>query len=126
MSEEIIRFTPAAINYIHKIIERRGRGIGFRLAVKQAGCTGYKYEPEIVDEISENDYAFVTAEGVNVFLNNDHLGMLKGTLVDLLMKGPGQSQLIFQNPNSESECGCGESFFLKQPVVAKDQKDSSS
>jgi iron-sulfur cluster assembly protein len=113
MNEPIIHFTQAAIEYINKVILSRGHGLGFRLTVKQAGCTGYKYQPEIVDEVSANDQEWLTPEGLRVFLDPQYLSMLKGTQVDLVNKGPGQSQLIFQNPNSESECGCGESFFLK-------------
>lgn len=118
MEKPIIDFTPAAIDYIHKVMARRGGGIGFRLSVKQAGCTGYKYQPEIIDAVPQDAQSFTTKEGLQVFLD-ESAHLVKGTLVDLAHKGPGQSQLVFYNPNSESECGCGESFYVKQSESAE-------
>lgn len=114
MNEHIVELTDAAVAHIRKIIARKGAGIGFRLSVKQAGCTGYKYQPEVVTEILADDLQFVTAHGLTVFIEPSCAQMIRGTLIDYVSKGPGQQQLVFHNPNIDSECGCGESFYLKK------------
>lgn len=111
--KNIIELTDLAVKHIEKIMQQRGRGKGFRLGVKASGCSGYKYHPEIVDEVDVNDIHFTMKQGLNVFIDPTCLKIINGTVIDIVSKGLGQEQLFFKNPNVESECGCGESFNLK-------------
>jgi iron-sulfur cluster assembly accessory protein len=113
MTENIISFTDKAIEHITKALTRYPQG-GFRLSTKKAGCTGYKYIPEILAAPKPGDQEFTTQQGLRVFIDPLCRKALEGTVVDLVNKGLGQKQLTFTNPNAVSECGCGESFNLKE------------
>lgn len=110
----IIKLTDAAVAHINKTIEQRGGGIGLRLSIKVTGCSGYMYNPEIIDEKKSDDIQMVTPEGLQIFIDPDCVDIIKGTTLDFVKKELGQHQLLFINPNVASECGCGESFNLKE------------
>ncbi|PHQ80796.1 MAG: FeS assembly scaffold SufA [Coxiella sp. (in: Bacteria)] len=103
-----------AITHIKKIMERRGGGAGFRLAVKQTGCSGYMYVPDIVDTPKADDLTVFEQDGLTVFLDPEALSIVKGTYIDFVAKDFGMEQLVYDNPNADSLCGCGESFNLKE------------
>lgn len=116
MNEEqnILKLTDAAAAHINKMIAQRDGGIGFRLAIKVTGCSGYMYNPEIVDNIKSADVKITTPQGLCIFIDPACVEIIKGTTVDFVEKQLGQQQLWFNNPNVASECGCGESFKLKE------------
>ncbi len=109
----ILKFSSTALAHIQKMMARSPHAKGFRLSVKQAGCTGYKYVPEITESPLQGDVE-ITIQGLNIFIDSAWLNIIKGTQVDLIEKGLGQQQLQFNNPNVQGECGCGESFFIKK------------
>lgn len=113
MKEQILSFSPAAIEHINKALTRFPQG-GFRLSIKKAGCTGNKYIPKIVAQPEPGDEEFVTEQGLKVFIDPASIAAIKGTKVDIINKSLGQKQLTFINPNAVGECGCGESFHLKE------------
>lgn len=113
MSEIILHFTDKAVEHINKALTRYPQG-GFRLSVKKAGCTGNKYIPEIVAAAQPGDIEFKTPQGLLVFVEPRSIAAVRGTTVDLVQKGLGQRQLVFINPNAVGECGCGESFHLRE------------
>ncbi len=109
----MITITPAAHVHIQKIMQRNPGAIGFRLAVKETGCSGLMYVPEVVKVANPEDVPIV-ADDIQVYVPKESIDSLKGTVIDLKDKGLGQQQLVFNNPNAESLCGCGESFNLKK------------
>ncbi len=113
MSENILNFTDKAIAHITKSLTRFPDG-GFRLSVKKAGCTGYKYVPEIIPQPKVGDLHFTTEQGLRVYVDPQCLNFVKGTIVDLESKSLGHKQLVFNNPNVTGACGCGESFHLNE------------
>jgi Fe-S cluster assembly iron-binding protein IscA len=42
------------------------------------------------------------------------INALRNTEIDLVDKGLGQKQLVFNNPNIKHSCGCGESFSVEE------------
>lgn len=84
---------------------------GIRLAVKPAGCSGYKYELEYVSAPSASDLHFMITDGVDVYVDEGSLSLVKGTEIDFVTEGLNQF-FTFRNPNSQGECGCGESFTV--------------
>jgi len=81
---------------------------GLRLFVKQGGCAGLSYglrfdvEPEPDDSVTRH-------EGLRVFVDPASQKYVGGSVLDFEggLQGAG---FHVQNPNAESECGCGESF----------------
>jgi len=108
----MITFTEAALNHIKKMLINRGENPAFRLSVKKTGCSGYMYVPEIVNAKKDSDIEIRDGD-LLIYIDRDSELLLKGTVVDYVQKNLGLSQLIFNNPNAESLCGCGESFNLR-------------
>ncbi|QLD84838.1 iron-sulfur cluster assembly accessory protein [Natronomonas halophila] len=81
---------------------------GLRLFVQQGGCAGLSYglrfdlEPEEDDAITEHN-------GLRVFVDPASQKYVDGSVLDFEggLQGAG---FHVENPNAESECGCGESF----------------
>ena len=113
MSEALVMMSNKAVAHINKTIEARGSGIGFRLAVKQTGCSGYMYVPEIIDEARPDDVEVAGYEGFTLYVDPEAVPIIQGTYIDFVAKSFGMEQLEYDNPNADSLCGCGESFNLK-------------
>ena len=113
MAEAIVMLSKKAVEHINRTIANRGSGMGFRLAVKQTGCSGYMYVPEIIDEPCEGDIEVETYDGFTVYVDPDAVDIISGTYIDFVAKSFGMEQLEYDNPNADSLCGCGESFNLK-------------
>jgi iron-sulfur cluster assembly protein len=81
---------------------------GLRLFVQQGGCAGLSYgmrfddTPEDGDDITEH-------HGLRVFVDEASRRYVDGSTLDFEdgLQGAG---FHVENPNAESECGCGESF----------------
>jgi iron-sulfur cluster assembly protein len=107
-----ISVTPAAAAHIQSVIQKRGSGMGFKLAVKNSGCSGYSYIIGIADAVGEQDVVF-HSEGIEVIIPQECLNYLEGTQIDLAIQGLNR-KLVFHNPKAIDACGCGESFNLKE------------
>ena len=103
-----ITLTERAADHVRGSLEKRGSGVGIRLGVKTAGCSGLAYKLEFVDEADEADHAYDN-HGVKVFVDSKSLVYLKGTTLDFVKEGLNEG-FKFVNPNVTGECGCGESF----------------
>ena len=105
-----ISVTPKAAVQIRKALDKRGGGLGLRLAVKTSGCSGYAYALEFADEATPQDLSFET-EGVTVLVDGQSLPLIDGTQLDWVREGLNEG-FKFHNPNATANCGCGESFAV--------------
>ena len=103
-----ITLTTAAAERVRAFIEKRGNGVGLRLAVKTTGCSGMAYVMEFADQIEDDDVVFED-QGVKVLINPKSLVYLDGTELDYAKEGLNEG-FKFNNPNVKDMCGCGESF----------------
>ncbi len=103
-----ISVTEAAAKHVKRQLELRGGGLGIRVGIRTAGCSGMAYMLEFVDEADALDHVF-NDNGVSVFVDPKSLVYLDGTEIDFVREGLNEG-LEFNNPNAASECGCGESF----------------
>ena len=113
---KILSLTDAAVIHIKKMIEKRGKGIGFRLTLKKTGCSGFSYVPTIIDEITETDFHFVAQEGLHIYIDPTYQAFLKDIVIDYAEEehaGLKQKRLLFLNPHEKNRCGCGESFTIE-------------
>ena len=53
-----ITLTERAAAHVKGSLEKRGKGVGIRLGVKTAGCSGLAYKIEFVDEAEGSDHAY--------------------------------------------------------------------
>jgi len=103
-----ITLTTAAAERVRAFIDKRGDGVGLRLAVKTTGCSGMAYVMEFADQVEDDDVIFED-QGVKVLINPKSLVYLDGTELDYAKEGLNEG-FKFNNPNVKDMCGCGESF----------------
>ena len=106
-----IELTKSSAQHIREMLQQRGHGIGLRLEMRHAGCSGFTYVFEYVDAENENDRVFVS-HGVNIFISKKDFPYLDGTEIDYLKSGDVNMSFEFHNPNVKDVCGCGESFSI--------------
>ena len=105
-----VTFTDRAAEHIKGFLDKRGKGVGQRLAVRTTGCSGLAYVLEFADEVAANDEVFENNE-VTVVIDKKSLVYLEGTELDYTREGLNEG-FKFNNPNVKDECGCGESFTI--------------
>ena len=74
-----LNFSDSAIEHFSKVLKERGKGIGIRLGIKEAGCSGYEYTFDFVDDIID-DFITYEREGFKIFIDANSFSFLKGTL----------------------------------------------
>lgn len=105
-----VTITENAAKQVKSQLEKRGKGLGLRLGVRESGCSGYSYMIDFADEKNEDDEVF-NAFGVSVFIGQKNLSFLEGLELDFAKEGIN-SAFKFNNPNVKDACGCGESFTV--------------
>ena len=105
-----ISLSESAAARVRDRLASRGHGIGLRVGVKPAGCSGFRYVVDYADEAREDDRVF-ESQGVKVFVDGASLAALDGMRIDFVRQGLNES-FRFENPNARGECGCGESFTV--------------
>ena len=105
-----VSMTEAAAKHVSKALTQRGKGIGLRLGVRTAGCSGMAYKLEYVDELAPDDEVF-ESHGVKIVIDPKSLAYLDGTELDFTREGLNEG-FKFNNPNVKDGCGCGESFHV--------------
>ncbi len=105
-----ITMTEAAAKHVAAFLSNRGKGIGLRLGVKTSGCSGMAYVLEFVDVLNDDDEVFID-KGIKVIVDKKSLVYLDGTELDFVKEGLNEG-FEFNNPNTDGECGCGESFSV--------------
>ncbi len=106
----MIHLTAAAAQHIKDFLANRGSGVGIRVGVRTAGCSGLAYVLEFVDTPEPSDEVFESF-GVSVYTDPKSLVYLNGLTMDFVTEGLN-SGFKFSNPNQTGECGCGESFTV--------------
>lgn len=81
-----------------------------RVGVKSGGCSGLSYELNFDRMLGDNDKMFEDA-GVKIVVDKKSFLYLVGTTLEYSggLNGKG---FVFNNPNANRTCGCGESFSL--------------
>jgi len=105
-----VTLTEKAARRVRDSIAKRGSGIGLRLGVRTAGCSGLAYTMEFADVRQESDVQF-ESQGVTLLVDPKSLPYLAGTELDFVREGLNEG-FKFHNPNSKAQCGCGESFTV--------------
>ena len=105
-----ISLSESAAQRVRDRLASRGRGLGLRIGVKPAGCSGFRYVVDYADEAHADDQVF-ESRGVKVFVDEASLPTIDGLHIDFVRQGLNES-FRFENPNVTGECGCGESFTV--------------
>ena len=81
-----------------------------RVGVKSGGCSGLSYELKFDKSQADNDKLFEDNE-IKIVVDKKSVLYLAGTILEYSggLNGKG---FVFNNPNAQRTCGCGESFSL--------------
>ena len=135
--------TESCLKQIEQLlIQRRARadqepenhddGYFLRVFVDAGGCSGFQYQFEVDNEIDdEEDVVVVMAKLVpenndsnngngnattmrpRVVVDETSMGFLEGSTIDYVIEMIKSAFVVSDNPQSESACGCGSSFAMK-------------
>jgi iron-sulfur cluster assembly protein len=81
-----------------------------RVGVKSGGCSGLSYDLKFDKENQEGDKVFVDND-VRIIVDKKSFLYLIGTTLEY-SGGLNGTGFVFNNPNANRTCGCGESFSL--------------
>jgi len=81
-----------------------------RVGVESGGCSGLSYKLSFDKEQKEGDKLFED-KGVRILVDKKSFLYLVGTTLEYSggLNGKG---FVFNNPNAQRTCGCGESFAV--------------
>ena len=109
----MIKVSPSAQEKVSQLMREEGFNPTkdfVRVGVKSGGCSGLSYDLSFDNSKSDQDRLFEDNQ-VKILVDKKSLLYLLGTTLEYSggLNGKG---FIFNNPNAERTCGCGESFSL--------------
>jgi len=81
-----------------------------RVGVKSGGCSGLSYDLKF-DKTQENGDKVFEDNGIKIIVDKKSFLYLIGTTLEY-SGGLNGTGFVFNNPNANRTCGCGESFSL--------------
>jgi len=107
----MIKITDNAKKQAIRLMEDENKeGFFIRVGVQGGGCSGLMYQLTFDNEMKEDDKEFFDND-IKVVVDKKSFLYLIGTTLDFSggLNGKG---FVFQNPNADRTCGCGESFSV--------------
>ncbi len=109
----MIKVSETARQKVVSLMQEEGFDAGtdfVRVGVKSGGCSGLSYELRFDREADEADKVFED-NSVRIIVDKKSFLYLVGTTLEYSggLNGKG---FVFNNPNAQRTCGCGESFSL--------------
>tara|TARA_B100001142_G_scaffold329632_1_gene393686 strand:+ start:2466 stop:2795 length:330 start_codon:yes stop_codon:yes gene_type:complete len=109
----MIKVSASAKNKVRVLMKEEGfdpNQAFVRVGVKSGGCSGLSYELNFDDKTNNEDKLYED-NNVKIIVDKKSLLYLIGTTLEYSggLNGKG---FVFNNPNAERTCGCGESFSL--------------
>tara|TARA_B100000925_G_scaffold91365_1_gene66259 strand:- start:519 stop:848 length:330 start_codon:yes stop_codon:yes gene_type:complete len=109
----MIKVTEQAKQEVHKLMLVDGYDSNtdyIRVGVKSGGCSGLSYDLKFDKKVNQTDKVFQD-NGIKIIVDDKSFLYLIGTTLEFSggLNGKG---FVFNNPNANRTCGCGESFSL--------------
>jgi iron-sulfur cluster assembly protein len=118
---QVLTLTDAAVARVKTIMAAKGAGgAGLKIGVKKGGCAGMEYTLNWAEAAGKFDEV-VERDGARVIIDPQAVLYLLGTEMDYKVDKLA-AQFVFNNPNQQSSCGCGESVNLMP--VSKDKLEA--
>ena len=107
--ETPVKFSALAVKQVKKLLMEQptGNDKALRVGVKGGGCSGLTYVLEF-DSIAADDQIFMI-DDIKIIMNKAHGMYLFNMEIDF-PEGLDARGFVFNNPNAEKTCGCGQSF----------------
>jgi iron-sulfur cluster assembly protein len=109
----MINVSETAKNRLSSLMSEEGYSIDtdfVRVGVKSGGCSGLSYDLSFDKDTVDTDKVFEDNQ-VRIVVDKRSFLYLVGTTLEFSggLNGKG---FVFNNPNAQRTCGCGESFSL--------------
>lgn len=109
----MIQVSEQAKKKLVTLMEEEGYDIAtdfVRVGVKSGGCSGLSYELKFDRTTNAEDKVFEDND-IRIVVNKKSFLYLVGTILEYSggLNGKG---FVFNNPNAQRTCGCGESFSM--------------
>tara|TARA_B100001250_G_scaffold49308_1_gene38614 strand:- start:773 stop:1099 length:327 start_codon:yes stop_codon:yes gene_type:complete len=108
----MIKITNIAKEKLFSLISENGlaSNVFVRVGVESGGCSGLSYKLDF-DEKQNSTDKLLEDNGVKILIDKKSYLYLIGTTLNYSggLNGKG---FVFENPNANRTCGCGESFSL--------------
>jgi iron-sulfur cluster assembly accessory protein len=113
--------TSSCLARVDKLVQlRKSKGVEepfLRLFVDAGGCSGFQYRFEIDEGFNPEEDITLVATATDgkprIVVDETSLGFLKGSTIDYIQELAKAAFVVTDNPQSESACGCGSSFAVK-------------
>jgi len=108
----MISITESAAKEIKSIIteqELPEQKTFLRVGVMGGGCSGFKYNLDLVEEEPTENDEQIDCQGVRLLIDSKSALYLDNVQIDFKDEVMGRG-FVFKNPNATSSCGCGNSF----------------
>jgi iron-sulfur cluster assembly protein len=110
MLRNILKISPSAIKQL-KLIKDSHQSSALKFYIKGGGCNGFNYQIEPTNEKADKLDEIVKVEDLEIHVCGKSLMYILGTEIDWNVDIMG-STFKFNNPNANSNCGCGSSFGI--------------
>jgi len=109
----VIKVSTQAREQVKQMMKSDGYNLSnsfVRVGVKSGGCSGLSYDLKFDNSLAEDDKLFEDND-VRIVVDKKSFLYLVGTTLEYSggLNGKG---FVFNNPNANRTCGCGESFSL--------------
>lgn len=117
--KEALIITPACYQRIKKLASRKDGSLEhnfLRVYVDAGGCSGFSYKFEFDTELIESEdvvFSDPADSATRLVVDTDSLQYIQGSTIDFVQEMIKSSFEVRDNPQSESACGCGSSFAVK-------------
>lgn len=108
-----LTITDACWKQIHHLTHNKPDNPYLRLYVDAGGCSGFQYKFELDTAPPDKEDVVLANNNVRLVIDTGSLDFLQGATVDYVQEMIKSAFAVTNNPQSESACGCGSSFALK-------------
>lgn len=117
---QVLTITDAAVARLKTMMAANVQAAGLKIGIKKGGCAGMEYTLQWAETAGKFDEV-VERDGARVIIDPQAVLYLLGTEMDYKVDKLA-AQFVFNNPNQQSACGCGESVNLTP--VSKDKLEA--
>ena len=114
----MISLTANAAKKMQDSLYTRGRGVGMRIGVRTAGCSGFAYVLEFADEVREHDIE-IDERGVTLLIDKKDIVYLQGMEINYAKKGLNEGFAESKRAAAAETQGAAKEvpFFTEVPLL---------
>ncbi|PQE27911.1 iron sulfur assembly 1 protein [Rutstroemia sp. NJR-2017a BBW] len=118
--KKTISFTPRAVDALRELSQQPEAKL-IKISVANRGCSGSAYDLKYVEKPLASDIV-QEQDGVKVLIDPAAQLKIIGSTMDWV-EDRLSAKFVFDNPNIDKSCGCGESFMTKDEAKARNMAE---